>query len=210
MRTKAAILIAAAIFVAAGSSLAQSNIYSVNVMGYVDKTYDPGFHLIANPLSTTNNNTVAALFPNPPLFTVLYKFVNGAYETANGFLGAWDNPNQTLAPGQGVFLLVPAGPNWTNTFTGNVLQGALTNSLIPGFNMVGSKVPRAGLISQIMCLTPGFFDVVHQFQNHQYLSANGYLGAWDNGEPYIGIAEGFWYLNQNAQNNWVCNFTIPQ
>ena len=206
MRTKT--LLAAALLAAGiASSVAQSNVYSLNVVGYVSKTYDAGFHLIANPLNATNN-TVGALFPNPPFFTYLYKYVNGAYETANGFLGAWDNANQTLNPGEGAFLLVPAGPNWTNVYVGEVLQGNLTNTLIPGFNMVGAKVPQAAALQGTHNLQPGFFDYVYQFQNHAYLPANGYLGSWDFGDPIIGVGEGFWYQNANAQNNWVRNFTV--
>jgi hypothetical protein len=167
-----------------------------------------GFHLIANPLKATNN-TVAALFPNPPFLTYIYKYVNGAYETANGFLGAWDNPNQTLNPGEGAFLLIPAGPAFTNTYVGEVLQGSLTNTLIPGFNMVGTMVPQQGGLQAVHNLQPGFLDYVYQFQNHAYLTANGYLGAWDFGDPVIGVAEGFWYQNANAANVWVRNFSVP-
>jgi hypothetical protein len=208
MRTKTLL---AAVILAAGiaTSMAQSNVYSLNVVGYVSKTYDAGFHLIANPLNATNNS-VASVLPNPPDFTFLYKYVNGSYENANSFaFGAWDFPNQTLSPGEGAFLLIPAGPNWTNVYVGEVLQGNLTNTLIPGFNMVGAKVPQAAGLQGTHQLQPGDFDIVYQFQNHAYLNANGYaFGGWDFGDPVIGVGEGFWYLNQNAQNNWVRNFTV--
>jgi hypothetical protein len=211
MRTKT--LLAAAILAAGiATSMAQSNVYSLNVVGYVNKVYDGasgGFHLIANPLKATNN-TVAALFPNPPFFTYVYKYTAGSYETANGYLGAWDNPGQTLNPGDGAFLLIPSGENFTNTWVGEVLQGSLTNTLIPGLNLVGTKVPQAGGITAVHNLQPQFFDYVYQYQNHAYLTANGYLGAWDFGEPNVGVAEGFWYLNAQAGDNvWVRNFSVP-
>ena len=56
MRTK---LIAAAAILAAGlaSSMAQSNVYSLNVVGYVNKTFVAGgFTAAANPLNGTNNS----------------------------------------------------------------------------------------------------------------------------------------------------------
>src|SRR5678810_1239027 len=62
MRTK---LLAAAAILAAGiaSSMAQSNVYSLNVVGYVNRTFVGGglFSLTANPLNTTNN-TLAGIF----------------------------------------------------------------------------------------------------------------------------------------------------
>jgi hypothetical protein len=209
MRTKT--LLAAAAMLAAGfaTSLAQSNVYSLNVVGYVNRTYDAGFHMIANPLNTANN-AVSNLFPNPPLFTTIYKFTGGAFVTPNTFLGAWSDPVQALNPGDGAFINIPAGPDYTNTYVGEVLQGSLTNTLIPGFNMVGSKVPQAGTLQTQLGLTPGLFDTVYQFSDatHAYLTPNTFLGAWGNGEPTIGVAEGFFYNNGNPANDWVRNFTV--
>src|SRR6185369_17551314 len=65
MRTK---LLAAAAILAAGiaSSMAQSNVYSLNVVGYVNRTFVGGglFSLTANPLNTTNN-TLGGVFGLP-------------------------------------------------------------------------------------------------------------------------------------------------
>lgn len=206
MRTKT--LLAAAILAAGiASSVAQSNVYSLNVVGYVNQTYAANmFHMIANPLNATNN-TVGALFPNPPFFATIYKYTGGAYQPANTYLGAWGDPNQVLAPGDGAFLYVPAGTPYTNTYVGEVLQGSLTNVLIPGFNMVGAKVPQMGGLETVHGVVPGFFDTVYQYQGGTYLPANTYLGAWT--EPVISVAEAFFYYNANAQNNWVRNFSVP-
>ncbi len=206
MRTKT--LLAAAILAAGiASSVAQSNVYSLNVVGYVNQTYAANqFHMIANPLNATNN-TVGALFPNPPFFATIYKFTGGAYQPANTFLGAWGDANQTLNPGEGAFLYVPAGTPYTNTYVGEVLQGSLTNVLIPGFNMVGAKVPQLAGLQTVHNLQPGFFDTVYQFQGGAYLPANTYLGAWT--EPVIAVAEGFFYYNANTANTWIRNFSVP-
>jgi hypothetical protein len=211
MRTKT--LFAAAAMLAAGitASVAQSNVYSLNVVGYVNKVMDPGFHMINTPLNTTNNS-VANLFAGPPLFTVIYKFTGGSFAAPNVFgFGGWGDPTQTLDPGQGAFISVPAGPNYTNTYVGEVLQGSLTNTLIPGFNMVGSKVPQAGGLQTDLGEVPGLFDIVYQFSDatHNYLAPNvNGFGGWGGGDPQIAVAEGFWYYNANAQNNWARNFTV--
>ena len=63
MRTKTLILAAALTAAGLASSLAQSNVYSLNVVGYVNKTLTGGslFSVVNNPLNTTNN-TLAGIF----------------------------------------------------------------------------------------------------------------------------------------------------
>jgi len=208
MRTKTLLLTAALSAAGLATSLAQSNVYSLNIVGYVNRVYDPGFHMINNPL-VNSNNTVAQLFPNPPFLTTIYKFTAGAFQPANTFLGAWGDPNQVLAPGEGAFINFPAGPNITNTYVGEVRTGNLTNTLIPGFNMVGSQVPQAGLLQADLGLVPGFLDSVYQFNNHVYAPANTYLGSWGGGDPSIAVGEAFWFNNaQPANNNWSRSFTV--
>jgi len=208
MRTKT-LIVAALLAAGVASSMAQSNVYSLNVVGYVNRVLDPGFHMITTPLNSTNN-TVAGLFPNAPFFATIYKFTGGAFQPANTFLGAWGDPSMVLNPGDGAFINIPAGPNFTNTYVGEVMQGSLTNTLIPGFNMVGSKVPQAGGLQTDLGLVPGFFDTVYQFSDvtHAYQAANTYLGAWGGGDPQIIVGEAFFYNNANAANSWVRNFTV--
>jgi hypothetical protein len=210
MRTKT--LLAAAILAAGiASSVAQSNVYSLNVVGYVNQTYNPGFQIIANPLNATNN-TIANILPNAPFFSTVYKFVGGTYLPANSYFGAWSDPSMTLAPGEGAWLFIPAGPSYTNTYVGEVLQGSLTNTLIPGFNLVGTKVPQAGGVQTVHNVSPAFFDTVYRFDSsvQNYFPSESYFGSWSPSEPSINVAQGFWYYNASgANNNWVRNFSVP-
>ena len=61
MRTKTLLLAAAATVAGIASLQAQSNVYSVNVVGYVNVTIPTGYSLIANPLNSSDN-TVSNLF----------------------------------------------------------------------------------------------------------------------------------------------------
>ncbi len=191
--------------------MAQSNVYSLNVVGYVNKTYTPGFTIIANPLNATNN-TIANILPNAPFFATVYRYVNGNYDPANSYFGAWTDPNMLLAPGQGAWLYVPAGPNYTNTYVGEVLQGSLTNTLIAGFNLVGTKVPQQGGVQTVHNVVPAFFDTVYRYDSgvQDYYPSQSYFGSWSPSEPDIAVGEGFWYYNASgADNNWVRNFSVP-
>jgi hypothetical protein len=94
---------------------------------------------------------------------------------------------------------------------GEVLQGSLTNSLISGFNMVGSKVPQQAALEGVLGLVPALFDTVFQWDSvaQDYgAGANTYLGVWGLGDPIIKVGEAFWY-NSSAANDWIRNFTVP-
>ena len=108
-----------------------AQVYSVNVVGYVNSTLKPGFNLISNPLNNTatGGNTVGTIFGSAlPDGSAVYKFVNGGYEAVNAFsdMFGWDTPGQTLVPGEGVFVFLAGSADVTVTFVGDVNQGALS------------------------------------------------------------------------------------
>jgi hypothetical protein len=218
MRTKT--LLAAAVLAAGlATSMAQSNVYSINVVGYVNQTMAVGFSMVATPLKATND-TIATLMPNPPSGTVVYKFTGGAYQAPNIFdpgEGGWAVPGQTLPAGQGYFVKSPS--QWTNTFVGEVIQSLSTNALINGFNMVGSIWPAAGQIGGLfggvqvtgdLKLVPTSGDTIYSFNNGGgYNAPNIYdpgEGGWAS-PPNLNVAQGVFYKSVGAKN-WVQNFTV--
>src|SRR6185369_1228000 len=98
MRTK---LLAAAAILAAGiaSSMAQSNVYSLNVVGYVNRTFVGGglFSLTSNPLNTTNN-TLAGIFG-----------ANGVGLPSGSQVQAWNYGTQDFD----VYGKTPFPPGWS-------------------------------------------------------------------------------------------------
>src|SRR5438046_266620 len=117
MRTKTLLCAAALAAGIATSAVAQSNVYSLNVVGYVNVTVPAGYSLIANPLNA-GNNTVSNLFnATNPLGATVYTW-NGSFFVANQldeFGGGWANPTLPLAPGVGFFFNNGGAP-FTNTF----------------------------------------------------------------------------------------------
>jgi hypothetical protein len=214
MRTKA-LLCAAALAVGAVTSMAQSNVYSLNVVGYVNTTLVGGtangkFQMIANPLNTTNN-TIGSLIPSAPDGTVLYKFNGTGFDIATS-LGGWDHPEFTLAPGEGAIVNSPN--NWTNTFVGEVLQGTLANSYPAGFSIRASKIPLAGTITSLQLPATQFADgdVIYQFdtaaQSYDIYTLLG--GSWvggKNSEPTLAVGEAMW-LQPAAAGTWNQTFTV--
>src|SRR3974390_3673850 len=139
MRTRA-LLCAAALAAGAVSSMAQ-NVYSLNVVGYVNKSFSSGnYILVGNPLNGTNDN-LSTIIPNPPNFTIINRWnasiqdLDPNQPTFFTSTGKW-TIDPVLNPGEGFFVI--AGANFTNTFVGNVPQGSLTNPvpIVGGGNYV--------------------------------------------------------------------------
>jgi hypothetical protein len=216
MRTKA-LLCAAALAAGAVTSMAQSNVYSLNVVGYVNTLLVGGgalgkFQMIANPLNTTNNN-IGTLIPSAPDGTVLYKFNGTSFDIATS-LGGWDHPEYTLNPGEGAIVNSPN--NWTNTFVGEVLQGTgLTPNAYPaGFSIRASKFPLAGTLTQLQLPASQFKDgdVIYQFNtaNQSYDIYTLLGGSWIGGplsEPTLAVGEALWLQPQTA-GSWNQTFTV--
>lgn len=205
MRTKTLLLTAAMAAGAALSGMAQT-VYSVNAVGYVNLAIPTGWSMIANPLNTTNN-TVEALFSaaTTPEGTTIYKWDGTKYVSTAVEFGDWSTKGITLNPGEGCFLNSPSA--FTNTFVGEVMQGALTNAMPAGFSIRSSLVPQAGTATELgltAALAEG--DTVYQWKSGAYASAAIEFGAWSS-EPSIGVGEAFW-VKKDAAGSWVRNFSV--
>src|SRR5436305_926182 len=99
MRTKT-LLCAAALAAGALTSMAQSNVYSLNVVGYYNLPLGANQKLmIANQLNTTNNQ-IGSILTSLPAGSLLFKFSGGFttytwdFDDNNNL--AWDNGTATL------------------------------------------------------------------------------------------------------------------
>jgi hypothetical protein len=210
MRTK--VLFVAAALSAAGIVSSMAQVYSVNVVGYVNTVLKPGFNLIANPLETTANK-ISELFPAVDGMGI-FKYVNGAYQIANydAGLGEWDN-DFTLSPGEGAFVSNPTAGDVTVTFVGEIVEGAKVNPLPAGWSMKSSMIPQGGALVSALGFPVADGDGVFTYNTSK--TPPGYdisnydagLGDWDAGEPVIGVGQAF-FLNKAAAGSWDRNFTV--
>jgi len=149
MRTKALLLSAALVAAGVASSMAQSNVYSLNIVGYVNVPIPQGFSILSNPLDDGLGDgdviTNVITSTNTPDQTLVYLFTphlgfadNETYYANFG----WFPGTNRIAPGRGFFYFSPVATNIT--FVGQIAAGNYTNGIAPGtFNMVGSIVPEA-------------------------------------------------------------------
>jgi len=209
MRTKTLVL-TALLGMAASPLFAQTNVYSVNAVGYVQISFNQGqYKMFCNPLNTTNN-TIGSLIQNAPDFSNLYKWTGTSYQTATyaSFLGGWDQPTITLNPGEGAFFN-SNGP-FTNTFVGEVLQGSLSNNVPVGYSIRSSKVPQAGKIGTDLGLAGlSDFDNVYQWTGSGYVTYTyaSFLGGWNPSEPVLAVGESV-FLNTQAGATWNRTFSV--
>lgn len=188
--------------------MAQS-VFSVNAVGYVNVTARPGFNLIANPL-TAANNTVGALITGAPNGATIYKFDSaGGQFSVNAFVfGAWQNPAETLNPGEGAFFLNPTAADVRITFVGEVPQGSLSTPLPAGFSIKASQVPQAGTLTAL-----GFpaaqGDTVFQFDaaTQGFATATFAFGSWQPAEPSLAVGESV-FVNKAAAGSWDRTFSV--
>jgi hypothetical protein len=187
MRTKTMILSALLGALGSVSVMAQTNVYSLNAVGYINVTVLPGFNIVTCPLITSPDNTVGTVFNNaasnythcevyfwfpgntPPSYSSdLAKNVgtaNGPTTTVN--TNGWtDNGTNVLAPGTACWFENNFLTNITITFVGTVPTGPITNNLVYGFNLAGSVVPTSGdlVTNSISALTNyNLGDVVYTY-----------------------------------------------
>ena len=155
MRTKTLLIAAAALVAGVISSEAQ--VYSANVVGYVDVVITGApvatnsYTLISNPLDDGNGNQLTNIVGGLPAGSSVTTWAGTVFNTPIGkTAGGWSG-SVSLPPGVGFFVkngkASPASPPYTNVFVGNVvcLSGAyVTNVLVLGYNLCGSMVPYAG------------------------------------------------------------------
>jgi len=196
------------------SSFAQ-NVYSVNVVGYINLTLTNTFSLIANQLDNGAGNLVTNLFPGLPAQTVIYKY-NGTSYDALTYLGTpgWTpigNRQMSLAPGEGVFVKKPASASSISvTFVGEVMQGTLVNPVAIGFDVYSAQVPQAGGITTVHNYQPANLDVVYKYNGVSYDSKTWLqsLNRWNPaGEPVMQVGEAF-FIKSATVKNWTRTFNV--
>lgn len=198
------------------SSFAQ-NVYSVNVVGYINLTLSNQFSLISCQLDNGAGNLVTNIFTGLPNQTVIYKF-NGATYDSLTFVSAaagWNPPSQrqmTLAPGEGVFVKKPTGVATINiTFVGEVMQGDLVNPVGLGFDMYSAMVPQQGGIVSVHNYAPANQDVVYKWAGTGWAGAKTWLTSlnrWNPaGEPVLEVGEAV-FINSKSVKNWTRTFHV--
>jgi len=206
MKTKTLLIAAAAL--AAGVMSSQAQVYSQNIVGYVNIPLTSGQLQIVAPAldldGTGTNNTISTVFPTNGVSvgdvvfawngtgynTLGYNTVgHGASAVTGWYLAGVLTNGYPINPGQAVFYQ-PAADE-TNTQVGVVLQGSITNAYLAsagGISLVSSTVPVAGGLTTTLGYNPTVGDVVFQYNGSGY-NTYGYNTVGHGASAVTG-----WYL----------------
>jgi hypothetical protein len=205
---KKTLLIAAAALVAATVS-SEAQVYSANIVGYVNATCPASTQvLLSNPLDdgTNHANDVLGSLPNKSTIQVWNGTgFTGYTKSATGFAG-----NPALPVGGGFF--VNSVSPFTNTFVGNVVPNpggnTATNALPAGVQvLVGSILPVGGNFNDV---GTNNFNLTASLPNKstvQLWNGAGFTGYTKSatgfaGNPAYSPAQGF-FVNSVSAANWV-------
>lgn len=212
---KKTLVLAALAIAGALSASAQSNVYSLNIVGYVNTVIkgNSQYTLVANPLVAPTNDLVSIIGNSLPNKSQILTFDGVGYFTSTKGSGVWGS-NLNLPVGTGFFVKngIAGSPDITNTFVGNVLGGLpSTNTVaIPvGYSLVGSPVPIGGTLNDSGPNTLNLGGVLaNKSQVIVYDSVGGYFtstkgsGVWGS-NLQLSVGQGFFIKAQTAGSNWV-------
>jgi hypothetical protein len=200
---------------AAGVFSASAQVYSLNVVGYINVTVPAnGYYMIANQLDAgAGNNTLDKLIPTASDGAQFYKFTGTyAVSTFDGLSLAWDNPSLTLNPGEGGFFHNNTAAAVTLTFVGEVMQGTLTNPLPAGYAIRSSIVPQQGTVTDLALPAGQDGDQIYVYNNgYQVSTYDSLIPGWDTpgspAGPTIAVGQSF-FIKSAAAHDWVRTFTV--
>jgi len=217
--------------------MAQSNVFSLNTVGYYTLNLTNGFNMFANQMdadgSGTNNNVVTVFgtnnLPSPCTVYAWAKgassFVSAGYNNGNFIPATRTNAlNAAMQPGGGFFINWSQGANPPRpiTFVGNVMQGTgLTNSWPSGFSIVSSMVPLAGTPTNTIAAgglgyVPAGLDKIQIWNQALNAGAGGYAtfafgptGTLLGGTPVPAIKVGTsFFISSRNGGGWGQNFQV--
>jgi hypothetical protein len=235
MRTKTLALMAAIGLM--GSAVGFAQVYSQNAVGYYTLNLSGGFNLVANQLNNGDNNLntiMPATTPLPDGTTALtwppggstFNAVSDTFFAGFGWFDPDLNPSTTtLSPGQGAFLQCASAADIV--LVGDVPQGtgpdALTQDLVPGFQIVSQLTPQAvgvdatgfpaadGDSIQFWNPALGASGAYDPARTYAYFAGFGWVDEDLNiVDPVPAIGEAFFYERSGAGGNatWTREFSV--
>jgi len=211
MKTKTLLIAAAALVAGIVSSEAQ--VYSANIVGYVNVGVTAGqLQLISNPLDD-GTNTANSLMQNTLPNHSAIQIWNGSgfasiTKTSSGFAG-----NPSIPVGTGFF--VKASTNATLTFVGNVVPapgGQSSLAMTAGqLQLVGSILPISGNFNDAGTNTLNLFATLPNHSAIQTWNGSGFVSITKTssgfaGNPVYTVAEGF-FVKASTNSAWTQNLS---
>lgn len=215
---KAAKILSLTALVAGCASVAYSQVYSQNIVGYNNQSFYAGDNYFANQLSTGDNSLDTIFTDAVPQGATFTEWDSTAQQflPVSTYTGTSWSINYSLTYGQGGLLDTPSG--FVNTFTGSVWLGfsAASGSFTPplvtgaGLQFLSSYVPVEASFYDVVGRDPANGEAVTLLDaaTQTYTTTTFNNGAWDNGAPELGVGEAaFFNLDSVTGSNLL---SIPE
>lgn len=206
---KSITLLVAAAALAVGAISAGAQVYSANIVGYVNVTCPANtLVLVANPLDDGTNtaNDLLGSLPNKSQVQLW----NGSGFTGYTKGGSGFSPNPSIPVGTGFF--VKSASLFTNTFVGNVVPAPggnqTTNNLPAGtLVLVGSTLPVSGTFNDVGTNTLNLIATLPNKSQVQLWNGSGFTGYTKGGSgfspnPSFSVGQGF-FIKSASATNWI-------
>ncbi len=213
----------AAATLAAGVIVSQAQVYSQNIVGYVNIPLVNGYNMVSVPLDsdgTGTNNTVISVLSTNVLAnnSKVLIWTGSSFGTTVTYgipvhqtVAVWNAPNTPINPGQG-FFIYNAGPSTNLTVVGQALVGTNLNRYITsaGYNSVASVTPLGGYISTNLQYTATLNDKIltwdpvgQNYVTYNYgIPVHQTLPVWTPSQPQLNVGQGFFIESTNTSVNW--------
>lgn len=220
MRTKV-LLGLAALAVSAATCVAQSsNVYSLNIVGYVNVDITNGFNFLTLPLKPSDGNyniTNTIVMPTGADGAALFKWTGAAFSPTipnwiDGMGWFQDQGTTTINLGEAFFIDSPTSGRIT--FVGEVAQGDIQNTIPAGMAPVGNKVPVTAAWPGRTVGNDG--DAIFTWNKGlkrwdstiwNFIGGEGWFdGAAFSDGPVLQAGQGVFYQNLGAAINWTQKF----
>jgi len=219
MRTKTLLGLAA---LAVGLISASAQVYSLNVVGYVNVPLQANkLSFISVPLVPNGGNfniTNSIVLDDTQDGANIYSWGGTAWSTTTPqwYQGAGWFPDVAINNGQGFFLASKAAS--TLTFVGEVPQGASTYTIPTGLSTLANKVPQTAGFPGATVGNDGdniySWDLANQrwsTTTWQYYAGAGWNAGGANDDtngPTLNPADAVFYVNSGAAVPFTRNFTV--
>jgi hypothetical protein len=218
MKAKSLLIAGAAL--AASLMTSKAQVYSQNIVGYINVPVPTGYSIVGNQLDldgTGTNNTVTTVLGTNSVPVGLQVLTwNGSAFSIDSFsilprhtTPSWSNPTLPLNPGTGFFVYNP-GTVTNITEVGNVIVGTNSNPQLvsAGYSLLGAVSPVGGDLVTNLDYTPSIGDQVLTYGSSGYsISTYSILPrhttpSWSPGVPQISVGQGFFLSTTNTSPNW--------
>jgi hypothetical protein len=187
MRTKTLFLAAAALAAGLASSQAQSNVYSVNIVGYINVPLGTTKALLSNPLNNGTNDLISIDNNAIPNKSVVNVWNGTAFVPSLKTSGTWGTD---LSIPQGTAFFITPKTACTLTFVGSA-PTSNNYSLGTLKSMIGAVIPMDGTLNDT---GPNTINLGGSLPNKSVVN------TW-NGTAYV--------PSLKTSGTWSANLTIP-